>query len=261
MRRDVIAYLARRPYENVFLQWLVERSGTPDGLIAWRDHNGAIVGIAYFGVQVVIAADDPVAVDAFAVEGRKHGRERMIVGPKPIADRYWEHIRGWHRKPRLVRDRQPVYALVPGAIGAFAPVGVRRATQADAELVTEHSARMIQSELGYDPRANGAGFVAGVRRVIDLGWWWVWIVDGALRFQCNVGCKSEKTAQIQGVWTPGASRGQGYATLALASISRALLDESPTLCLYVNDFNHEAIALYERVGFTAVGSFATYLFD
>jgi hypothetical protein len=39
-----------------------------------------------------------------------------------------------------------------------------------------------------------------------------------------------------------------------------LLASNPTVSLYVNDFNTEAIALYERIGFTRVGELATYLF-
>ncbi len=231
-----------------------------DALMVWRDHNAAISGVAYYGQQLVIAADDLAAVDAFAIEGRKHGSERMIVAPKPAADRYWERVRAWHRPPTLVRDRQPIYALVPGALAEGTSVDVRRATHDDAALVTEHSARMIEFELGYDPRRNRAAFAAGVRRLIDLGWWWVWIDAGELRFQCNIGCRTDRTAQIQGVWTPDALRGRGYATLGLASIARTLLRDYPTLSLYVNDFNHEAIRVYERLGFTSVGAFATYLF-
>jgi predicted GNAT family acetyltransferase len=96
-------------------------------------------------------------------------------------------------------------------------------------------------------------------RIIDRGWWWRARVDGRLAFMCNVGSASPYTAQIQGVWTPPAMRGKGFATLALTAICAALLDEHHTLCLYVNDFNASAIALYERVGFERVGEFQTIL--
>jgi predicted GNAT family acetyltransferase len=33
-----------------------------------------------------------------------------------------------------------------------------------------------------------------------------------------------------------------------------------TVSLYVNDFNHAALATYQRVGFEQVGEFATVLF-
>ena len=108
--------------------------------------------------------------------------------------------------------------------------------------------------------AKDESFLAGVRHAIEAGSWWVWIVEDELRFQCNTGARTPVTAQIQGVWTPPALRGRGYATRALAATARRLLDDNPTVSLYVNDFNLNAIALYDRIGFTRVGELATYLF-
>jgi predicted GNAT family acetyltransferase len=160
-----------------------------------------------------------------------------------------------------VRPEQPLYALVPEALSAANPeIEARLARDDEAELVAYNSGAMILGELGYDPRANRGAFIGAVRRAIAQGLWWVWVVDGELRFQLNVGPRTSATTQLQGVWTPPAQRGQGYATLGLAAVARRLLATETTLSLYVNDFNTTGIALYERVGFTRVGTFATYLF-
>jgi hypothetical protein len=120
---------------------------------------------------------------------------------------------------------------------------------------------MILGELGYDPRANRSAFTAAVRQAIALGLWWVWIVDGRLRFQLNVGPRTASTSQLQGVWTPPEQRGKGYATQGLAGVARRLFATEASLSLYVNDFNGPAIALYERLGFSRVGTFSTLLFS
>jgi predicted GNAT family acetyltransferase len=235
--------------------------GASDELVLSRDPRGRVNGLAYYGAQMVVAADDGRALDAIAIETRKHRGLRSFVGPKETVDGLWTRVARWHPQPVIVRETQPLYAVTPAGLRAAGPdPGVRRARPDDAEVVAENSARMILGELGYDPRANRTGFIAAVRRAIALGLWWVYVVDGVLRFQLNVGPRSRATAQLQGVWTPPDQRGKGYAKLALGAIARQLLTSEATLSLYVNDFNAPAIALYERLGFHRAGTFATYLF-
>ncbi|HEY4442165.1 MAG TPA: GNAT family N-acetyltransferase [Candidatus Elarobacter sp.] len=226
-----------------------------------RDFRGRVTGLAYFGSQLVVAADDESALDAFAIEIRKHRGLRSFVGSADAVTGLWSRVRSWHPAPALARAAQPLYLLAPPALQtAGADVDVRRAREGDAELVTEHSAAMILGELGYDPRAQRAAYGAAIRHAIAQGTWWVWIVDGSLRFQCNVGPRTAATAQLQGVWTPPEQRGNGWASLALGAIARRLFATETTLSLYVNDFNIPAIRLYEKLGFARIGTFATYLF-
>jgi hypothetical protein len=65
----------------------------------------------------------------------------------------------------------------------------------------------------------------------------------------DVGCASNRTAQIQGVYVPPELRGRGVGTLAMAACCALAFGRHPNLSLYVNDFNAPAIALYERIGF------------
>ncbi len=256
--------MAARPFENAFLHWVLDGGHgpyAPDELVIDRRRDGSVRGVIYFGAQLVVAADEPAAIDAFAIETRKYPGLRSFVGPRRTVEGLWSRVKPWHRAPSIVRERQPLYALWPQALAAIDDVDVRLARVDEAALVADHSAQMIVGELGYDPRAQRTTFLAGVRRAIELGTWWVWVDDGALRFQCNVGAHTPVTAQVQGVWTPPAVRGRGYATRGLAAVTRRILATTPTASLYVNDFNTEAISLYERVGFVRVGELSTYLFS
>ena len=263
--REALAFLRERPYENVFLQYMLEYD--PHTILAektffvHRAASGAIGAAVHFGSNTVLAGADPAAAAALAERSRRMAEVRMIVGPSALVAPYWEAVRPWHRVPRLVRERQPLLMVQRSTLrGTRAAAAVRRAMPADAATVAAHSARMIAGELGYDPRETRASFAAGVGRIIDRGWWWVLIHGGALQFMCNIGSATAQTAQIQGVWTPPELRGQGVATRAFGAICDHLLDHVPTLSLYVNDFNEPALALYRRAGFASVGELRTLLF-
>ena len=262
--RAALAFLAQSPYDNVFLSWLItgERSSSArSATYVYVDDAGNVQGVGFFGRQVVLAAYRDAAIAAFAETAPVYRFERMIVGPRQTVDRYWQLVRRWHAPPRLIRESQPLMAVDRSTLrGAANGVTVRRAQPDEWDAVASNSARMIEQELEYDPRVAASEFNANVRMMIDRGLWWVGEREGELVFFCNAGPHSPQTLQLQGIWTPPALRGRGYATAALYGICSELLDDAPTLSLYVNGFNTGAIALYDRVGFRRVGEFSTLLF-
>lgn len=262
--RAALAYLARSPYEHVFLTWTIQSdraAAMRHSLYVYLDRTGAVRGVASFGRQIVLAADDERAVDAFAQMGPTFVFERTIVGPRITVERYWSRVRSWHAAPRLVRSSQPLLMVDRARLrGAGEGVIARRARPDEWETVARHSAAMIERELEYDPRTHSAEFAANVREMIRRGLWWVGEYESQLCFYCNAGPRSAQTLQLQGIWTPPEMRGRGLATRALYGVCDELLGEVPTLSLYVNDFNAAALALYGRCGFERVGEFATLLF-
>ena len=83
----MLAYLARAPYENVFLSDLVRNERSPstrNGLFA-AIVGGHVVGVASFGRQVVLAAE-PEALRVFADLAERRRGERGIVGPRAASE-------------------------------------------------------------------------------------------------------------------------------------------------------------------------------
>ena len=108
-RAEAIGYAARRPYDNAFIQWVLEGGHgavAPDGVVLSRGPAGGVRGLIYFGAQLALAADDAAALDAFATETRKHRGLRSFVGPKDAVDGLWERVRAWH-PPSVHRARPP----------------------------------------------------------------------------------------------------------------------------------------------------------
>jgi len=258
---DVRDFLARKPYENVYLDWLLgQRRSLRDRLFCYRDADRTIRGVAFYGRQTVLAADSSEALDAFAEVAQNFPNERMIVAPRDVAHSFWERVQNWHRAPRLLRDRQPVFVLRSCPQVLRPRVSVRRAHLSEAAEVARNSAAMIEQELEYDPRRVAGDFFENIDHMIAEGLWWVGTLNRRLCFFCHVGPTSRLTVQLQGVWTPPSLRRHGVASDALGQICRHLLDEFPSISLYVNDFNSAAIALYRKIGFSEDGALATYLF-
>lgn len=220
-----------------------------------------IAGVAFFGRQVVLAAHDEGAIDALAAVKTAASFERMIVGPRKTIERYWERVESRHAAPRIVRESQPVLAVDRDALrGNSGGVLVRHARASEWQSVAVNSAAMIHEELGYDPRAGSAEFDANVRTAIDRRSWWVGEIDGQICFYCSEGPHSDRTLQVQGIWTPPNLRRRGLGAGALFGICERLLKEHPTVSLYVNDFNTAGLALYKALGFHQVAEFTTLLF-
>jgi uncharacterized protein len=257
-----LEYLERSPYLNVFISHVLLHDLAPSvrKSVAVAVDDDRVAGVAYYGRQLAIAADDS-ALKPFGQYARERRGERMIVGSRETVRAFWEAIRGWHAAPRLVRERQLVMMLDrPGLRPYDRRVIVRHARLDEWRAVADGSAQMIHQELAYDPRRGWPDFDGSVWQMIDRRLWWVGSTNGRLCFFCNVGPWCNHTVQLQGIWTPPALRGQGLATSSLAAICDRLLELSPTISLYVNDFNEAAIALYRRVGFDHVGDFQTILF-
>ena len=89
----------------------------------------------------------------------------------------------------------------------------------------------------------------------------------AVAFKADVGSlwrsPSGAVAQLTGVWTRPDLRGRGIGTVALAAVVDAVradhVGPDGVVSLYANDFNAPARALYDSLGFTPHGAFATVL--
>jgi len=262
-RPAVLSYLQAAPYRNAFLVWILATDPQAVHAPVFAAWDGGMVrGVIYLGPQIVMSASDDRAravLAAYLVHARKPS---LLVGTVDDVTAVEPAARKAFGDPAVVRERQPVYVLTPAELRPAPAARVRRAEIADLETVAYHAAAMTAEELGFDPRrADFAAFRDGTRRSIERGWSWIWTEEGQLRFKVNVGAVTPHTAQLQGVYTPPEYRGRGYASAGLHAVCKALFTEHvPTLSLCVNDFNHTARRLYERLGFKEHGALRTLIY-
>jgi uncharacterized protein len=254
-----LAMLDRNLVRDVFIASRIIHDGAltsfgPSPLWGAFDDRQELRGLLHVGPNLVPAVDDDAACEALAPAASGLYLARMMVGERTTVELLWSRIGASYPAPREVRTRQYVYAVDPGQLvhdpHARAPGVARLATGGDEERVLRLSAAMYAEEMGENPLARDPdGYRRRVRMLTSRGWTYVYEVAGELWFKMDVGCASDRSAQIQGVYVPPELRGRGVGTVAMAACCALAFDRHPNLSLYVNDFNAPAIALYERIGF------------
>jgi uncharacterized protein len=254
-----LSALDRNPVRDVFIASRILHDGAltsvgPSPLWGAFDAGQRLRGLLHIGPNLVPATDDHGACEALAVAAGGLFPTRMVVGERTTVELLWSMIAAGYPAPREVRRRQFVYALDPERLpydpAARAPGLARLAARSDEDRVLRLSAAMYTEEMGENPMARDPdGYRRRVRMLISRGWTYVYQAGDELQFKMDVGCASDRTAQIQGVYVPPELRGRGVGTAAMTACCALAFDRHPNLSLYVNDYNAPAIALYERIGF------------
>ena len=234
---------------------------TTDIVGAFRDNN--LESALLFGANLVPVQATQEALDLFASTLARQGRRcSSIVGPAFEVMELWNRVRGAWRTAREIRTNQPVLATSSRS-SLIADEQVRYSTSADLDVLFPACVEMFTHEVGISPTATdgGASYRHRINELIGTRRSFIRTDDEQIVFKTEVGCVGASVAQLQGVWVSPDHRGIGIGQHALASVVRYVLDDiAPIVSLYANDYNKSAIAMYEKVGFKHIDSFATVLF-
>lgn len=89
-------------------------------------------------------------------------------------------------------------------------------------------------------------------RRVAAGGYWFW-VDGERPVNLTVGsAEAFGVSSVGPVFTPVESRGHGYASAAVASVSRLLRDRGARVCLFTDQANPTSNRIYQRLGYRPV---------
>jgi predicted GNAT family acetyltransferase len=191
-------------------------------------------------------------------------RRFQIIGPDAALRPFLERFARTGLTPRI--ERAQVYlALEPRDLPAFERLReLGPARREDYDLVFESGARLRAEELEEDPRdVDATAYRRRVEEECRDGHTYLWKDEGTggLLFRASLSAITADAAQISGVYTPPEHRNRGLARRALSELCLRVFDRSRAACLFVNDFNVAALAVYRRLGFRERAPWRSAFYD
>jgi RimJ/RimL family protein N-acetyltransferase len=230
--------------ERVFLEDVARRGGARFAALGDGDELQAL---CHLGTNVVPSG---AGCGGFAGVVARAGA-RMLIGEQEAVGELWEAARRRLPSPREDRPGQPVYAM--SELPPPGDSGLRPATLRDLDVLVPACAAAHEEELGVDPlRRDPNGFRWRTRAQIEEGRSWIWSEGRVIRFKAEASAWTPSAVQLQQVWVDPIARGRGDASRALRDLIRLLLEQVPTVCLFVRAENIPAIGLYESIGMRRV---------
>jgi uncharacterized protein len=266
-RAAVEQILDRDPYAGAQIAERVAAHGLnwwrSDGRVFGYGTGRRIESIIWSGAHLVPVCTTPAATAAFAdMLGADPRICSSIIGRSEAVLDLWSRLEGRWGRARDVRPNQPL--LVADHDPAIAPdPDVRLVRPSEVDQLFPAAVSMYTEEVGVSPLLDdgGRGYRRRIAELVKGKRAYARFVGDRVIFKAELAIVTRRTAQVQGVWVDPEFRGRGLAAPAMATVVRdALRRVSPSVSLYVNDYNTAARRVYARCGFVSAGSFATVLF-
>ena len=247
----------------------------PDGVPRWfavvRQDGRAVsaaMRTATFGTYppYVLPMDDDAAralADACLARGEEVG---SVNGALPAAQVFAERVaRATGRTVRVGQHTRLFEATEVTPPEEF-PLGTLRQARTDeVDVVMPWYAAFMadaDEQAGRAPgtSAHEAPTREELERRVEEGGVWVWADDADRPVHLTAASRpSYGVVRIGPVYTPREHRGRGYASAAVAAVSRAVLDRGHRVCLFTDQANPTSNKIYEAIGYRRVVDMANLL--
>jgi predicted GNAT family acetyltransferase len=266
-RAAVEKVLDRDPYAGAQIAERVAAHGLnwwrSDGRIFGYGSGRRVESIIWSGAHLVPVCSTSAATAAFAdMLGSEARICSSIIGRSDAVLDLWDRLGGYWGRARDVRENQPLLVADREPTIAADPA-VRLVRPGEVDQLFPAAVAMYSEEVGVSPLLDdgGRGYRRRIAELVKGKRAYARFVGDRVIFKAELAIVTTRTAQVQGVWVDPEFRGRGLAAPAMAAVvNDALRRVSPTVSLYVNDYNLPARSVYARCGFISAGSFATVLF-
>lgn len=176
-----------------------------------------------------------------------HGRICGVGGPVGAARQFAQQWSKWHTVSGRERLHLRIHKLTRVRMPARLPAGaLRRIADAESGLILDWSRGFI-ADTGIDDAPERMA-----ERLTESEALYFWEDEGP---RCMVAATRDlpNGVCINAVYTPPRWRGRGYATAAVASLSRNLLESGKSYCcLYTDVDNPTSNSIYSRIGYRPI---------
>jgi ribosomal protein S18 acetylase RimI-like enzyme len=249
---QILRFCAEDPVERVFLEDVARRGL---GRFSAVEERGRLTALCHLGANVVPSGR---GCGAFA-EITSRSRARMLIGEEGAVNDLWAAVDSRMPTPREDRPGQPVYVLDGSPPSGDS--GLREATTRDLDLLVPACAEAHFEEIGIDPlRRDREGFRWRTHAQIGEGRSWIWLEGETILFKAEASAWTPRAVQLQQVWVAPSARNQGYGQRGMRDLCRRLLEQTPTVCLFVRSDNAPAIRVYEAIGMRRTISYRSLIF-
>lgn len=272
--REAGEYLAADPVQATVMATVSARcaaedaAGRPRGehprwWAVARGDSGAVVGVAMRSMPVppyapwLMPMPDDAVRELAALLHQRGERLGASNGALAAARAFAEEAVRLQGGRIEVREHTRLFELPgPPQLHRSAPGRLRRASGEDLDLCVRwfgDFGRDVELVAGRDPLPGGHGVarIAVADRVAD-GVVWLWEVDGAPVQLTATQLPAYGVVRVGPVFTPAEHRGHGYASSAVAEVSRGVLAAGHRACLFTDQANPTSNRIYEALGYRRV---------
>jgi len=235
-----------------------------DWWLVVRDGRGAVVGA---GMRTATFSPYPPfllpmpgeAAIAVATELHRRGEKVMGVnGALPAVDLFATELARLCGGRVEVAQHTRLHELGELTPPSPVPGGLEVATADDLDLVTDWFAAFMGDADEQAGRAPGASAHemperSEMLRRIGAGQIWFWVVESGERVHLTgANPPAFGVARLGPVYTPPEQRGRGWASNAVAEVSRRIQAEGARVCLFTDQANPTSNKIYAALGYRPV---------
>jgi len=236
---------------GIALNWRGRELTDPPPYWVTLRHGDAIVGCACrTPPSPLVLSRAPARVIAQLAEDLSAADPALngVNGPAAEAEAFagaWIARHAGHWKTRIRLRLHELTQQPPP--GAAPPGSLRKATETDLALAREWIDAYVR-DTGIHPPAGDMA-----QRLIARGQLFLWVDDADVRSMVAATRDTGSGCSINTVYTPPRFRRRGYATAAVAALSRTLLETGRRFCcLYTDVANPTSNAIYAQIGYKPI---------